>query len=152
RDTAIVFVRKSKYGPISVKAVITTNANTKDGGGMISDGRDHDTSRTIIPHNGVLGMYTTGTFTITGSSTIGGTNSSGKDIPYKGKPDTSIIAQNQTYPGGFPTTPDAVAGGPSNGYPEGALKSFAQGGVSGSQYATDPTLIKFPLSGVTYVE
>src|ERR1041384_5973240 len=30
RDTAIAYVRKNKYGPITVKASIMTNANTKD--------------------------------------------------------------------------------------------------------------------------
>lgn len=43
-------------------------------------------------------------------------------------------------------------GGPDNGFPEGTLKSYAQSGAGGSQYVIDPSKLKTPLQGVTYVE
>ena len=43
--------------------------------------------------------------------------------------------------------PDAIFG-----YASGTLKALAQAGANGSQYATDPARLTFPLSSVTYVE
>jgi hypothetical protein len=45
------------------------------------------------------------------------------------------------------TSPDAIFG-----YASGTLKALAQAGANGSQYATDPASLTFPLSSVTYVE
>lgn len=152
RDTVIAWVRIGSYGPISVKSVIETNASTKVGGGLDIDGRDHDLSGNLIPDNGVLAIYTTSTYSHSGSGKVDGTTELGIDNPVKAKSDTSIIRDNQTYPGGFPASPDAVAGGLSNGYPEGTLKSLAQSGVAGGQYSADGSTLTYPLNGVTYVE
>ena len=62
------------------------------------------------------------------------------------------MAVNQTWPGGYPTTPDGVMGGAAKGYSEGKLKSIAQSKSGGSQYVTDPSKLTWPLTGVTYVE
>lgn len=155
RDTSTAYVAQK---PIQFlpKAAATTDANTKDGGGLSIDGRNHDTLGTLLTGasagTGVFGLYTTGTLSVSGSSVIGGTNSSGKDIPTKGKLDTSIIRTSQVYPGGFPQTPDALFGGAAAGYPEGTMKTMAKSGQGGSQYVTDPSLLTYPLSGITYVE
>ena len=45
------------------------------------------------------------------------------------------------------TSPDAIFG-----YASGTLKALAQAGANGSQYATDPASLTFPLSSVTFVE
>ena len=149
--TSTAYVSKG-FNPIAVKAVVTTNAQTKIGGGLDIDGRDHDLSGTLIPNNGIFGVWTTSTFTKSGGGLIGGTSSAGIDKAPANPPDTSIALASQTYSGGYPTTPDGVAGGVSNGYPDGALKTVAQSGANGGQYATDPSLLKYPLAGVTYVE
>jgi len=151
RATSVAYVGKGP-GPIAIKAAATTNAATKFGGGIVVDGRDHDTSGTLIANNGIPSVWSTNTISGGGSSSFGGTTGGGVDIKPKGKIDTSIVYESKTWPGGFPTSPDSVAGGTSNGYPEGTLKSIAQSGVAGSQYVTDPSLLTFPLSGVTYVE
>jgi len=151
RTTSTAYVVKGP-GPIPVIAAITTNAQTKSAGGLIIDGRDHDLSGGLVANNGILGLYTTNSFTQTGSSAIGGTSGAKVDYAPSKFPDTSIVHSNQKYPGGFPTTPDSVAGGANNGYPEGTLKSFAKSKAGGSQYVTDPSTLKYPLSGITYVE
>jgi hypothetical protein len=68
------------------------------------------------------------------------------------KKNGAVITQGQTIPGGYPTSPDSAMGGSANGYPEGTLKTLAQSGISGSQYVTDPTVLSYPLRGITYVE
>ena len=151
RDTSTAYVAKG-IGPITVKAAVTTNAVTKFAGGIVVDGRDHDTSGTLIANNGILSVWSTGTVSNGGSSTFGGTTGAGVDIKPKGKPDTNIVHASQTWSGGFPTTPDGVAGGTANGYPEGTFKTIAQSGQGGSQWVTDPSLLTYPLRGVTYVE
>ncbi len=151
RVTSTAFVAISPK-PVHVNAAISTNAQTKTGGGLIVDGRDHTAAGTLIPGKGIFGLWTTSTYTQSGSSAIGGTSVAGVDYVPSPFPDTSILRVNQSPPGGFPTTPDSAMGGPANGYPEGTVKSVAQSGLSGSQYVTDPLLLVFPLSGVTYVE
>ena len=151
RDTSTAYVAKG-FGPITVKAAAVTNAATKFGGGVIADGRDHDTSGNLIANNGILAAWSTNTISGGGSSSFGGTTGAGVDVKPKGKLDTSIVHGGQTWSGGFPTTPDGVAGGTTNGYPEGTLKTIAQSGQGGSQWVTDPSLLTYPLKGVTYVE
>jgi hypothetical protein len=153
RDTSTAFV-PGPLAPISIKAAITTNAATKLGGGIIVDGRDHTLAGALVPGNGILGVWTTSSsFSIGGSATVGGTSSKGVDVAPQGKIDTNVVKTNQTYPGGFPATPDGVLGGAASGYTEGTLKSIAKSGVGGSQYITDYQWApSAPLSGVTYVE
>lgn len=151
RASSIAFV-PAPLKPVSVKAAITTNAQTKNGGGLLIDGENHTTSGILIAGTGIFGLWTTNTLTSVGSSKIGGTSTGGVDHPPASSPDTSVIRTGQTYPGGFPTSPDSVMGGTSSGYSEGTLKLIALNGTWGSQYVTDPSTLKYPLAGVTYVE
>ena len=140
--------------PLNTKAVITLNASNSVNGGIVVDGRDHDLLGNVIANNGTYAFLTTGdTIALGGSSTAGGTTSASVDKAPAGSFDSSIIKTMVVFPPpGYPNTPDSVFGGASQGYPEGLLKSIAQSGVAGSQYVTDPARLRYPLSGVTYVE
>jgi len=147
--TSVAYVPKANV-PRLIRAAISTNNHVTTGGGFIVDGRDHDTTgSTVIPAQGVFGLWTSNTLTQTGTSTIGGTNIRGVDFAPSKPADTSIIRQSQTP---YPTSPDSVLGGPENGYPEGTLKAIAQSGIGGSRYTTDPSTLSYPLRGVTYIE
>jgi len=151
RDTTITYARRA-YVPYPVYGAITTNNAVSSLGSMTVDGRDHDsTGATVIPGKGSWGVWTTKTYSIGGSSTIGGT-ASGTDYAPANPGNAAIIKQNQTHPGGYPGSPDSVLGGLSYGYPEGTLKAIAQSGTGGSQYTTNPATLTTPLKGVTYVE
>lgn len=142
------------YVPGPVKAAISTNNPVSTTGGLIVDGRDHDLSGNLISNSGTLGIWTTGTVSQGGSSTIGSTDSLGFDHAPQGSAasDPDIVQQNKTWAGGYPDNPDKVLGGVANGFPDGTLKAMAQSGVNGSQYVTDPSSLTYPLSGITYVE
>jgi|ERR1041384_1779093 hypothetical protein len=157
RDTSIAYVRKTLLNPIPVKGLIQANGPVGTGGGIVVDGRNHalppPDPPALIDTTGTYAVWSMSTFTVGGGSSFGGT-ADGKDYVPTGnsKKNGATVLQNQSWPGGYPTTPDSAAGGTSNGYPEGTLKSVAQSGVGGSQYVTDPLTLKYPLSGVTYVE
>src|SRR5262249_10808121 len=106
-------------------------------------------STTANPGQGSWGVYSTSpTFDQSGSLEVGGTDSNKVDhAPQVRDGDSVAILLNQTWPGGFPTTPDSAFG-----FNEGTLKVMAKSGFAGSQYVTDPTKLRYPLSGVTYVE
>ena len=150
RATSIAYF-PSGFIPAALKAAISTNNPIKTLGNLVVDGREHAMDGTLIGGSGTLGIWTTKTLSQSGNSKIGGSSSGVDYVP--SKPGSSnIIKTNQTWPGGYPGSPDSVLGGMSNGFPEGTLKSMAQSGIGGSQYATDPSLLSTPLSGVTYVE
>ncbi|MBI1928710.1 hypothetical protein HYR99_31255 [Candidatus Poribacteria bacterium] len=117
-------------------------------GTLTVDGRDHDINGNLISNSGVLGISTQSTYEQSGASKVGGTHS-GVDYSPSKNPDPLIIETNSDWSaqGGFPNTPDKAVR-----LPEGTLKAIAQKGQNGSQYVTDPSLLTFPLSGVTYVE
>lgn len=129
---------------------ITTNNNVLTLGNITVDGRNHKIDGTVIPGEGTYGIWTTKTYTNSGASDVGGTNTSFVDFVPSPTPDPSIIAQNQSWPGGIiPSTPEEVLQNlPFNI----SLKEYAQSGDYGSQYVTDPDDLKYPLQGVTYVE
>lgn len=137
--------------PPAIRGAITTNNDVVTLGSLNVDGRNHTTSATLVPESGTYAIWTTKSVDQMGSSYLGGTFE-GEDIPLLKPADPRVIATWQTYPGGYPTSPDSILGGPSYGYPEGTLKSIAMKGINGSQYVTDPNLLSHPLSGVTYVE
>jgi hypothetical protein len=150
--TTTVFVEKSHL-PAFVKAAATVNSVIWSNNLLVLDGRDHSENSpyNVIPGKGLFGVWSTNTFLQKGSSKIGGTNVAQIDFaPAMSPIDSSIIRHNQAGP--FPGTPDSVLGGASSGFPEGTLKSLAQSGINGSQYAVDPVLLTLPLTGVTYVE
>jgi hypothetical protein len=150
RSTSTAYV-PSGFIPAALKAAITTNNPIRTLGNLVVDGREHAMDGTNIPGSGTLGIWTTRTLSQSGNSKIGG-HSSGVDyVPSKpGSP--SIIATMQTWPGGYPGSPDSILGGASQGFPEGTLKAIAQSRIGGSQYVTDPSLLTRPFQGVTYVE
>ena len=141
--------------PVNMYAPVTTNNNILTAGTITVDGRDHTMAGALIPNKGTWGIWTTKTFTQKGASSIGGTFYTagvGTDIAPTKVGYMPVVAQNQTYPGGFPTTPEEVLGGISDGFDKDRLKIIAQRGIYGSQYVTDPTNLKYPLKGITYVE
>ncbi len=146
-----VYAKPMNPYPIGVNAPspVSTNNNILTLGNITIDGRDHTADGTVVPGEGTYGIWTTKTYTRGGASKIGGTYDT---VDYKpsNSPDPSIIAENQTWPGGTPpTTPEQVITNLPNGF---SLKEYAQSGDWGSQYVNDPSLLTYPLSGVTYVE
>lgn len=139
------------FMPVTVLAAITTNNPVQTLGGLVADGRDHDYNGNLIPQSGTLGIWTTCALSRGGNSKIGGTTASVDYAPAKSESNNTRL-ENQTYPGGYPSSPDSIIGGSANGYPPGRLKQIAQSGAGGSQYVTDPSALSYPLKGVTYVE
>jgi hypothetical protein len=137
--------------PSAVDAGITAQCNIQTNGNMLVDGRDHDWNGNVISNNGMKALSTTSTFSRKGNSMVAGT-AAGADVAPTKCGYGSIVAENKVWPDGYPFTPDRVMGGASNGFSEGTLKSIAQSGVNGSQYATNPSTLTYPLRGVTYVE
>ena len=150
RETSIAYLA-SGYVPAAVKAAITTNNPIRTLGGLVVDGRNHNMNGDMLGTSGTLGIWTTKTLSQSGNSTIGGTALGTDYAPSKpGNPNT--IQTGQIYPGGYPSSPDSILGGPAMGFAEGRLKSMALSGVGGSQYVTNPALLVSPMRGVTYVE
>ncbi len=153
--TAICYFKRSSIStsrPPAIKGAITANAAITTLGNLEVDGQNHDEAGNFVASGGTLGLWTTKTFSQSGASTVGGTSSIGTNYSPSKSPPASIVATSQTYPGGFPLSPDSLMGGPSNGYPEGTLKAIAMSGAGGSQYTTNPATLTYPLRGVTYVE
>lgn len=138
--------------PPALKAAVCTNNPIEASGNMDIDGRNHRLDGTLVPSSGTYGIWTTKTFVRTGAADIGGTSVTRIDYSPSKTPPAAIIATGQTYPGGYPSSPDSILGGPAVGYPEGKLKQIAQSRVNGSQYTTNPASLTYPLRGVTYVE
>ena len=127
---------------------LTANSTVKVNGSFLIDARNHTDGGVLIPQDGTYAMWSTGNINTGGGFKGGGTFNNVDYVP-KNPPNSSIIASNQIYPGGFPTTPEQVF----SNYPPGTtLKEFAQTGENGSQYVTDPELLSYPLEGVTYVD
>ncbi len=137
--------------PAAVLAAITTNNPVETLGKLIVDGRDHDMNGNLLPGKGTLGIWTTDSYSRGGASTVGGTFEK-KDYAPEKKYSSNIASTNQTWPDGYPSTPEGIMGGASKGYPEGKLKSLAMSGFEGSQYVTDPSKLTYPLKGITYIE
>ncbi len=144
-----VFAEKLAPGfvPPVVRGVWTANGPlNKTISDMYIDGRDHKLDGTLIPHTGVFGISTSIPWVNTENAEIGGTRDS-IDYPMSFPENPNVIEENYNWGGHFPNTPDEALG-----LPEGTLKSIAQSGKDGSQYATKANDLEFPLSGVTYLE
>lgn len=128
---------------------VTANSEVRVNGSFLIDARNHTAGGVLIPQDGTYCLWSTGNIITTGAFEGGGTFNNVDYIPQT-PPDPAVIASNQIYTGGFPTTPEQVFGN----YPPGSktLKEFAQTGENGSQYVTDPALLSYPLQGVTYLE
>jgi len=151
--TVIAWIPNSGYIPLPIKGIISTNNDINALGTLVIDGRNHDKNGNLITNSGIYGIWTTGTFSQGGSVTVGGTDQT-TNIDYSptNPADSKIIKTNQTWAGGYPSSPDELLGGEQEGFPEGKLKSLAQSGISGSQYVTDPSTLTFPLQGITFIE
>ncbi|MFQ5899465.1 MAG: hypothetical protein ACE5JN_14640 [Candidatus Methylomirabilia bacterium] len=137
--------------PPGAPGAVTTNGPTQTNGTITIDGRNHDMNgNAIIAGSGTYGVFTADTYTQSGNSRVGGTDTDGDDYAPGRPADPSVVEEN--YSGSMAATPDEVMGGAGNGYAEGTLESIAQSGVNGSQYVTDPATLAYPLSGATYVE
>lgn len=141
----------SGYIPASVLAAITTNNQVATSGTLVVDGRDHDINGNLIGGVGTHAIWTTNSFNRGGNSKLGSSISGTDYAPQKAE-NNNLRLEGQTYPGGYPSTPDEVLGGAAMGYPAGTLKAYAMSGSSGSQYVTSPSSLTYPLKGVTYVE
>jgi len=60
------------FVPGAVKAAVSTNNDIKTLGNLVIDGRDHDENGNLIPGQGTLGIWTTGSMNQSGNSHIGG--------------------------------------------------------------------------------
>jgi hypothetical protein len=144
--------------PASIKGAFTSHSNVPANGNGEIDGRNYTLNDNLVVPGGTgtVGIWSTGTVTIFGSCIVGGTSIAGVDYAPSGTPDPSIILQNQTYPGGYPTTPDQIFGGDSAGFPAGTLINIAKGGMAGSQYikTTTGSLPSYnnTFTGVTYFD
>ncbi|MBI1928708.1 pilus assembly PilX N-terminal domain-containing protein [Candidatus Poribacteria bacterium] len=143
--------------PPKIRGTIIANAPTKTADTLTLDGRNYGLDGVVIPDSGVFGISTTNGFQQSGVSLVGGTKD-GVDYPPSlpgnpALPSNPAIEKGQNAvdywngQGGFPNTPDRVMG-----FAEGTLKEIAQSGKNGGQYVTDPSLLTYPLTGVTYVE
>lgn len=137
------------FVPTTVRGGVTANSPVTLLGTMQIDGRDHDLNGNLIPGSGMKGISTAGTLSQGGGSRVGGTVFGVDFAPDK---PAAPFTYETGVSGGSPTTPDEFMGGAAGGYPEGTLKTIAQSGVNGGQYVTNPSSLRFPLSGVTYVE
>ncbi|GAB1442690.1 hypothetical protein MASR2M39_15260 [Ignavibacteriales bacterium] len=154
--TVMCYLARSASGgtrtlPPALKGAVTANSAVSTLGNLQVDGRDHTIAGAVVAGQGSFGIWTTSSLSQSGSSDIGGTVA-GTDWGPSKPAKAGTVATFQVYPGGYPSTPDSVMGGPANGYPEGTLKATAIAGTGGSQYVTNPALLTYPLKGVTYVE
>ena len=144
------------FMPPGVKGAITTNNEVMTNGNLTVDGRDHTMmTGTLISEEGTYGIWTTNKYDHKGNSKIGGTyyvSGNGNDLPPDKSGFESVVAENQTYPNGFPTTAEEVLGGTTQGYPVDILKEISKLKLNGSQYVTNPASLTYPLKGITYVE
>jgi hypothetical protein len=143
-----------------VKGAYTSNSYVVPSGNGLIDGRDHDTTGTIIlPGLGMPAVWSTQKILLDGSVEIDGTSGGTDYGPYKKQADTNlagyqlVILDNQAPPtGGYPSTADDIMGGPASGFPAGTLLNSA---ISQGHYytlSTVPDASKYPFSGVTYID
>ncbi|GJQ21529.1 MAG: hypothetical protein HBSIN02_18840 [Bacteroidia bacterium] len=147
-DTVTVYLsRQFGFVPLTVRGAITAaGVLNKTVADMVIDGRNHDLGGALDPtEQGVFGISSGMPFWNTGGAIIGGMDADGVNRP-PARPYPKGIVEER-WNGDFPQTPDEVVG-----TAEGFLKTLAQSGIEGSQYATNPLALKFPLRGITYVE
>jgi len=143
------FVRK-RFQPPGLQGALSSRNPIYISGTYTIDGRNHTPGGALIADaTGVPAVWTTKTMTRTGNCFLGGTVGG---VDYAPAKNLNAVLQNQSWPGGYPGTPDSVLGGAAYGFPEGTLKQMAQSGVGGSQYTTNPATLALPLKGITYVE
>ncbi len=134
--------------PPAIKAAVSASDTIETIGGVVIDGRDHDSNGNLLlsSSNGTYGVWTTSFLNQFSPSQIGGT-ANGIDYSPSFPANPAVALSFQYLSGGFPQSPDSVLG-----LPEGALKAFAISGKTGSQYVTNLSQLIQPLSGVTYID
>ena len=137
--------------PGGIRGAITANNPVETKGTLTVDGRNHTIDGTLLSGSGSYAIWGASTIDQDGNSKYGGTNN-GTDYPPSKPADPLTFIENQTWPGGFPDSPDKVMGGSDSGFPDGTLLSISKSGLNGSQYCTDPSKLKAPFSGVTYLD
>ncbi|HUL43294.1 MAG TPA: SdrD B-like domain-containing protein [Bacteroidota bacterium] len=131
--------------PPTIRAGVTSGSTITLNPVFTVDGRDHDTSGTLLTGTGTFGVWCAQSLTLVGGARIGGTNTAGADIAPSRPPDTSIIRSNAATTGTM--TPDALFG-----LPEGTLRILARSGSFPGQYVTASAELSYPLSGLTYID
>jgi len=140
------FVPKAVKGSLSMRSWFTFST-----GHFTLDGRDHDKDGNLIPGGGgTFGVFTTGFALGFGNTMVGGFDGVNSLLP--SRPPLSGAFKLLGSSTDIADQPDDVMGGAENGYPQGTLKTLAKTGIDGSQYVTDPSQLKTPLKGITYVE
>jgi hypothetical protein len=158
-DSVKAYCSPEKAPPPVVRGAFTAFGPINDAiSDMYIDGRNWKADLSgIVPGKGMYAVSTgAATFINTQQGYLGGTlqpPNSPADITPAFPNDPRVVETNSSWPNGWPTTPDMAMGGPSRGFPEGTLKSWAINEVfPGSQYVTDAKDLKYPLRGVTYIE
>ncbi|MEP0821961.1 MAG: hypothetical protein HRF44_03850 [Ignavibacterium sp.] len=149
-DTVVVYLsRQFGFVPPAIRGAITAaGILNRTVGELVVDGRNHGLDGGLDPTEpGVFGISTAMWFRNIGGALIGGVDANGVNHRPARFSIEAVVEEGLSQGGGFPRTPDEVVG-----MPEGFLKTLAQSGVEGSQYATDPLKLKMPLRGITYVE
>jgi hypothetical protein len=146
--TSTAFMRKG-FLPPGVKGLITTRGPVALNGNILIDGRDHTISGGVRTELGTYGIWSESTVRQGGSADVGGTLDRTDFLP--ARPAEPGVIKELQPPAGI-ATPDDVLGGSSTGFAEGSLKAIAQTGVAGSQYVNDPSRLRYPLRGITFVE
>lgn len=149
-ETVVVYMsRQFGFVPEMLRGVFTAAGRLdRTFGELTIDGRNHSRDGSLDPSEpGVFGVSSGKEFRNTGDSPIGGRGANGKEYAPKHPEDLRTIEEDFDWDESFPSSPDEVLG-----YPEGSLKSLAQTGIGGSQYVTNPSELRFPLRGITYVE
>jgi hypothetical protein len=159
RDTAVSVGRVVVEGslgfiPIVVRAAFTAfgsiNAVISD---MVIDGRNFNSDGvTLVPLTGKFGVSTgQSSFTNNQHGAIGATayiGGSPLDIPPAYPNDPRVIETSSPWPNGFPKNADQALE-----LPPGTLENIAKNNlISGSQYVTKASDLRFPLKGVTYIK
>ena len=103
------YTKKPILIPPALVGAITTNNPVVTQGSLNVDGRNHKMDATLVPESGTYAIWTTKTLSQIGNSYLGGTDD-GIDYPLMKPADPRVIKVLQTYPGGYPTSPDSILG------------------------------------------
>jgi Tfp pilus assembly protein PilX len=112
RRTIEVLVQKFDHSVTDVGASILARGPISINGSIEIDGRNHDTSGVLLsPANGVLAASSRSTFSMGGSSTVGGTSTGGTNYALsKTSATKDAVTEQYSTVWGNPETPEEVLG------------------------------------------
>lgn len=147
-ESYVVWSPASSVAAVARTALVMAAGKVSTNGGLIINGCEHTAAGAYLSP-GIKAVVTRSTFSRGGNSSIGGTADDGTTYgtPSKTASVVSKLAKASVTTWAAPASPDAVLS-----LPEGTLRALAMGGTNGSQYATDPSTLVFPLKGVTWVQ